>query len=68
MLWDANTYERISVLEGHQDRVLHLALSPDSQSIATAAADETLKFWKVFPRKEIEDLDRESAFNMLELR
>lgn len=34
-------------LRGHTSRVLHLALSPDG-TIASAAADETLRFWKVF--------------------
>ena len=51
MIWNSTTNERISVLEGHISRVLHLAVSPDGESIATAAADETLKFWKVFPRE-----------------
>lgn len=27
-----------------------MALSPDDQTIATAASDETLKFWTVFPK------------------
>ena len=35
-------------LRGHTSRVLHLALSPDGTTIASAAADETLRFWRVF--------------------
>ena len=40
--------KKIADLRGHTSRVLHLALSPDGTSVASAAADETLRFWKVF--------------------
>ena len=53
MVWNAERRERISVLDGHNTRVLHLALSPDSQSIATASGDETLKFWLIFPKEQM---------------
>lgn len=52
MIWGVDKKERISVLEGHTTRVLHLAASPKGDTIATAAADETLKFWTVFPYEE----------------
>ena len=39
---------KIAELKGHTSRVLHLALSPDGTTVASAAADETLRFWKVF--------------------
>lgn len=39
---------RLAELHGHTERVLHMALSPDGTTIASAAADETLRFWKVF--------------------
>ena len=34
-------------LTGHTSRVLHMAQSPDGQTIVSAAADETLRFWKI---------------------
>ncbi|PIA19623.1 WD40 repeat-like protein [Coemansia reversa NRRL 1564] len=37
-------------LPGHSRRVLYLAQSPDGRTIATAAADETIRFWDIFPR------------------
>jgi len=39
----------LATLRGHKSRVLHLAVSPDGRSIATAAGDQTLRFWNVFP-------------------
>ena len=35
---------RVAELRGHTSRVLQ---SPDGTTIATAAADETLRFWKI---------------------
>ena len=35
-------------LTGHTSRVLHLAQSPDGETVVSGAADETLRFWKVF--------------------
>lgn len=32
----------------HEGRILYSALSPDGKTLATAAGDENLKFWKVF--------------------
>jgi WD40 repeat protein len=40
--------KKIADLRGHTSRVLHLALNPDGTTVASAAADETLRFWKVF--------------------
>jgi len=41
----------IATLRGHTSRVLHLAVSPDGRTIATCAADNTLRFWSVFPSR-----------------
>ena len=34
--------------QGHTARVLHMAQSPDGSTVVSAAADETLRFWKCF--------------------
>ncbi len=34
--------------QAHSSRVLHMTLSPDGQTVVTAGADETIKFWKAF--------------------
>jgi cell division cycle 20-like protein 1 (cofactor of APC complex) len=43
--------KKVATLTGHSFRVLYLAMSPDCETIVTGAGDETLRFWKVFPKK-----------------
>ncbi|PKY07607.1 putative cell division cycle protein Cdc20 [Aspergillus campestris IBT 28561] len=50
-IWSYPTLVRNVEIPAHETRVLHSSLSPDGQLLATAAADESLKFWKVFERK-----------------
>ena len=47
--WKLPNMEKKTTLTGHSYRVLYLSLSPDGQSIVTAAGDKILKFWNVFP-------------------
>lgn len=46
-LWRYPSMVKVKELEGHTGRVLHMALGPDG-SVATAGADETLRFWRIF--------------------
>mmetsp|Transcript_230 Transcript_230/g.483 ORF Transcript_230/g.483 Transcript_230/m.483 type:complete len:448 (+) Transcript_230:114-1457(+) len=51
ILWrcyGAGRVEKVSEFTGHQARVLHMAQSPDGTTLVSAAADETLRFWKMF--------------------
>lgn len=50
-IWSYPTLVRNVEIPAHETRVLHSSLSPDGQILCTAAADESLKFWKVFERK-----------------
>jgi cell division cycle protein 20 (cofactor of APC complex) len=50
-IWSYPTLVKNVEIPAHESRVLHSALSPDGQMLATAAADESLKFWKVFEKK-----------------
>ncbi|KAI6354887.1 Glycosylated integral ER membrane protein [Pyricularia grisea] len=50
-IWSYPTLVRTVEIPAHESRVLHSCLSPDGQMLATAAADESLKFWKVFEKK-----------------
>ncbi|KAJ7800429.1 WD40-repeat-containing domain protein [Mycena olivaceomarginata] len=51
-IWKYPTLDMVASLSGHTNRVLYLAMSPDGETIATGAGDETLRFWKVFPKQE----------------
>jgi len=43
--------DKIGDLKGHTNRILSTCLSPDGTTVLSAAADETLRFWKLFDNK-----------------
>ncbi|KAM3866231.1 cell division cycle protein 20 homolog [Diretmus argenteus] len=45
---------KVAELNGHEDRVLNLTLSPDCSTIASVAGDETVRLWKAKPRSYYE--------------
>ncbi|KAJ2723534.1 WD repeat-containing protein slp1 [Coemansia sp. Benny D115] len=47
-LWSYPSLSKIVDIPAHDTRVLHTAMSPDGQTVATAASDESLKFWRIF--------------------
>lgn len=47
-IWNYPSMTKQVEIVGHDSRVLHSALSPDGQTLATCASDENLKFWKLF--------------------
>jgi len=47
-LWKFPTMSKLKELTGHTARVLHTAVSPDGSTVCSAAADETLRFWRCF--------------------
>ena len=51
-VWKYPSMSKVVTLTGHTQRVLYLAMSPDGETIVTGAGDETLRFWKVFPKKK----------------
>ena len=48
ILWKHSTMAKLKEFRGHSSRVLHLAKSPDGETIVSAGADETLRFWPIF--------------------
>ncbi|KAI9806531.1 MAG: ubiquitin-protein transferase activating protein [Piccolia ochrophora] len=50
-IWSYPNLVKNVEIPAHETRVLHSCLSPDGQMLATAAADESLKFWKLFEKK-----------------
>ena len=47
ILWKYPSMVKLAELTGHTSRVLHMAQSPDGTTVVSAAADETLRFWKI---------------------
>ncbi|ODQ63225.1 WD40 repeat-like protein [Nadsonia fulvescens var. elongata DSM 6958] len=47
-IWSYPSLTKNVEIVAHDSRVLHSALSPDGQTLATCASDENLKFWKIF--------------------
>ncbi len=44
---------KVAEFTGHTSRVLHMAQSPDGTTVVSAAADETLRFWRVFAEASV---------------
>jgi len=49
IVWKYPHMKKVATLTGHTYRVLYLAMSPCGQMCVTAAGDETLRFWNLFP-------------------
>ena len=47
-LWKYPSMVKMAEFTGHSARVLHMATSPDGTTVVSAAADETLRFWRAF--------------------
>ncbi|KAK4375749.1 hypothetical protein RND71_006426 [Anisodus tanguticus] len=52
-LWKYPSMVKTAELTGHTSRVLFMAQSPDGCTVASAAGDETLRFWNVFGTPEV---------------
>jgi len=48
-VWKYPSMAKVADLTGHTSRVLLLCLSPDASTVASVAADETIRLWKVWP-------------------
>ncbi|KAL2325929.1 hypothetical protein Fmac_024987 [Flemingia macrophylla] len=52
-LWKYPSMVKMAELRGHTSRVLFMAQSPDGSTVASAAGDETLRFWNVFGTPQV---------------
>lgn len=69
-IWAYPTLNKIIDIPAHDSRILHSALSPDGAVVATAAADENLKFWRVFDNdgKELSSGRSNGRYHQLQLQ
>ena len=47
-LWKYPSMTLIKEFFGHENRILHLAVSPDGTVVCSAGADERMTFWRIF--------------------
>lgn len=63
-IWKHPSLVKVADLEGHTGRILGLAQSPDGSIVCSAAADETLRFWKIFSPVDQEKSSKFQATQM----
>ncbi|XP_021260516.1 cell division cycle protein 20 homolog isoform X2 [Numida meleagris] len=61
VIWKYPTMAKVTELRGHTARVLNLTMSPDGVTVASAAADETLRLWRCFEMDPIKKKEKEKA-------
>ncbi len=52
-IWQYPTLSKVVSIPAHETRILHSAISPDGTTVATTAANESLKFWELYKRHPI---------------
>eukprot|EP00064_Thunnus_orientalis_P015618 superscaffoldBa00002930_g15673 len=60
-IWKYPSLTKVTELNGHEDRVLSLTLSPDGSTVATVAGDETIRLWKSFEVDPVKKKAKERA-------
>ncbi|XP_010180643.1 PREDICTED: LOW QUALITY PROTEIN: cell division cycle protein 20 homolog [Mesitornis unicolor] len=58
IIWKYPTMTKVTELRGHTARVLDLSVSPDGATVASAAADETLRLWRCFEMDPIKKKEK----------
>ncbi|XP_053928824.1 cell division cycle protein 20 homolog [Cuculus canorus] len=61
VIWKYPAMSKVTELQGHTGRILSMALSPDGETVASAAADETLRLWRCFQMDPIRKKEKEKA-------
>ena len=57
---------KIGSLQGHTERVLYLAKSPEEDTIVTGSGDQTMRFWRIYnsnkKNKKVSELEVRNNF------
>ncbi|XP_058659984.1 LOW QUALITY PROTEIN: cell division cycle protein 20 homolog [Ammospiza caudacuta] len=61
VIWKYPIMNEVAELQAHTDRILNLTMSPDGTSVASAAADETLRICCCFEMDPIKKKEKEKA-------
>ena len=61
-LYDAQTYQEVSLLTGHTADVMSVAFSPDGKTIASGSDDNTTRLWDVVTGQHKHTLTGRSSF------
>ena len=59
-LWSYPKMNKIAELNGHLNRALYLAMSPDGCTMVSGSSDETLRFWNINERDIVIKKNKES--------
>ncbi len=60
-VWNADTFELLHRLDGHQGTILSLTFSPDNSQLITAAEDNTIRSWRLESGSEVGQLRIDSG-------
>jgi cell division cycle protein 20 (cofactor of APC complex) len=61
ILWDYQHLQPVAELVKHEQRVLHLAVSPSGDTLCSASADQTLRLWNMWPSRPNEGVPETAA-------
>src|SRR5215813_8869321 len=67
-IWNAQTFEQVAQLGGHQDFVYSLAWRADSQQLISGSGDYTLRIWDTQPLKDRVQARRERQAIMTQVQ
>ena len=59
-LWSYPKMNKIAELNGHLNRALYLAMSPDGCTMVSGSSDETLRFWNINEREIVKKKNKEN--------